>query len=255
MGHFFATTAFRTAGEGSVRDAVFDYLKSHDVHAEPAESGSLDEATDIIIHNQKNGWVVVDWPQYFGLHDFPFAEIASDQMRIDISTIHIYDGDFWEHYYVSSGKPIFFFCSQPDYFGLENSPYRVGYPADVEQLCRHLKIDKSDVDRYLVDSALAEQETGSQEEARPEGGNIFLFLIRLLAYHVRRFENSKNSPAQTASAPEKAYPSDEFAVDNIWVFVDFWAKLGIRYSEAEENIYSVMRIEREFGKKLPIQDH
>ncbi len=52
--------------------AISDYLASHDVkHQMKEEAWPLSEETDAMVFAPQNSRVVVLWPNYFNIHDFP----------------------------------------------------------------------------------------------------------------------------------------------------------------------------------------
>ncbi len=52
----------------------------------------------------------------------------------------------------------------------------------------------------------------------------------------------------------KAFPEDEHELTNFWVFTDFWAKIKIHYPEDMGRYALRLRLDKNFGGKLPIGD-
>lgn len=49
----------------------------------------------------------------------------------------------------------------------------------------------------------------------------------------------------------KADPADQFLLSDIWVFTDFWRRLGITYPDPPGNPASIVRLSKWFAKRLP----
>jgi hypothetical protein len=121
MGHFLAVTALRSESVPEVVQAISRYLQSHDTKHEVLPGATPpDEATDALVFAPAGGWTVVLWPNYFNIHDFPLARaIASDQPWL-VSSVHVYDGDYWEHLAVQGASELHSYCSRPTYW--EDAP-------------------------------------------------------------------------------------------------------------------------------------
>ena len=117
MGHFLAVTAFRTESIPAVVQTISDFMRTHEVTYEVLSAvPSINENTDAQIFAPADGWTVVLWPQYFNIHDFPLVRSIASSFPELISTIHVYDGDYWEHLAVLGARELHTFCSRPTYW-------------------------------------------------------------------------------------------------------------------------------------------
>jgi len=63
-----------------------------------------------------NGWTVVLWPAYFNPHDFALARSVASSSGWVIRTVHVYDGDCWEHLSTPGSTELHSYCSRPTYW-------------------------------------------------------------------------------------------------------------------------------------------
>ena len=213
MGHFLAVTAIRSESTQEVTRAVCDYLKSHAVDYElvPATT-PLSEDRDAQLLAPSSGWSVVVWPTYFNVHDFALAKSLASREGWLISTVHVYDGDYWEHLALQGSTELHAYCSRPNYWADEPTELaRVSaFDSSPNRLASAIGVPASALAPYLVDV----------DALSPNEG--------------------------------KAQPSDRFALDDFWVFTDFWRQLGIAYPDLTVTAASVViRLSRWFGKRLP----
>lgn len=235
MGHFLAVSAIRSEDEGHVQNAIIQYCASHGVKCNLRENiEQTSPERDAQVYASHNGWIRVLWPEYFNIHDFPLCEQLSKEMSVAVSTIHVYDDDFWEQLFVSSGEILHRFSSWPDYFAEsaeDAAEARKQWKGDPTQLVSFLGIPEDTISRYLVHLPLEPQ------QPRPAERRGLLGWFK------------KAQPVEPT--PVKAYDSDEFPLDFFWVFVDFWNKLGITYPDPPDSLSSALRLDRRFGAKLP----
>ena len=213
MGHFLAVTGFKTESIADVTSAITDYLGSHRVAAQSLPLGSrFNDGRDAEIYAPVNGWAVVLWPQYFNLHDFPLVRSVASVRGWLISTIHVYDSDYWEHLSCSGNTELHAFCSRPHYWqddAPEDSERMMAYDSNPSRLAAAAGVSTQGILPYLVDV-----------DALPD--------------------------------PEaKAHTDDQFALGDFWVFVDFWRHLGITYPTPPQGLAGGLRLGQDFGKKLP----
>jgi hypothetical protein len=52
----------------------------------------------------------------------------------------------------------------------------------------------------------------------------------------------------------RAFPDDEFELDDAWVFVDFWRRLGPRYPDETTSHARALRLAPDWAGKLPDGD-
>lgn len=211
MGLFLATTAFRSNSVEDTVAAISDYLASHEVkHQMKEEAWPLSEATDAMVFAPRNQWVVVLWPNYFNIHDFPMLTTIGNARGWLISGVHVYDGDYWEHLAVRGPERLHEFSSRPTYWSdvpeeLERAARFDNNPA---RLSAALEMPGNALQPYMVDAA------GIPDTA-------------------------------------KAHADDQFELANIWVFIDFWKRMGIIYPDPPNNPTAVVRLSKGFAKRLP----
>ncbi len=236
MGHFLAVSAVRTEDADLVCQAITDYCVGHGCSCDSRDpAGALDERTDLSIHGAANGWVRVLWPSYFNIHDFALCRAISAEKRLTVSTVHVYDGDFWEHLFLDCGRIVHKFSSWPDYFA--ESPEDAAranaeWTGDPTALAEFAGIPAESISRYLVHVPVGPPAEGVKL------GSAVIFL----------------GDESEAAEPEpiKAYEGDRFDLENFWVFTDFWRKLGIRYPDPpSEGIVRVLRLSKRLADKLP----
>jgi hypothetical protein len=152
------------------------------------------------------------WPRYFNIHDFPLARAVASARSWLVSTVHVYDGDYWEHLCCSGGAELHAFGSRPRYWQ-DDAPadYQrmMAYATEPSRLAAALGVSPQVIQPYLVDvDALSDPEA-------------------------------------------KALPDDEATLGDIWVFVDFWRRLGIVFPTPPQNRAAVLRVGLNVAKKLP----
>ena len=211
MGHFLATTAFRSDSVDEIKRAITEHFAAHGVKYQELDgSSSLDEATDALIFAPLNSWVVVLWPSYFSAHDFPLVASVGRARGWLISTMHTYDDDYWEHLAVRGSERLHSFCSRPSYWAGEAAELArvASFNPDPQRLSVALDVPSAALEPYLVD-------------------------------------------ASSVSEGMKAHPDDRFELGDFWVFTDFWLRLGITYPDPPTNPAAVVRLSKWFSKRLP----
>ena len=212
MGNFLAVTAFRSDSVADVSAAISEYLIGHGVSVESVSSGSPDEGRDAQIYAPANGWTVVLWPEYFNLYDFPLASSVATARIWLISTIHVYDDEYWEHLAHDGATEIHAFCSRPNF-------WRDEAPDDFERVARF--------------------------DSTPER------LAAAFGCPTATIEPYLTDADSLPSFDAKAHSGDEFPLGNFWVFADFWRWLGITYPTPPQNLATVVRLAKNFSRKLP----
>jgi len=179
---------------------------------------------DVAVYPPAGGWTVVMWPGYFT--ELAAAEFVSLEMGVLASTVRIHDGDYWSHSLLRDGVFLDRFATMPDYF-----------TDDPEQIAR-LKA------KFAGQPMLVAEATGRPVE------QIAPYLV-----HVE-LEDDEDEDGWDVAEPEmgKAFPDDEFDLDNAWVFVDFWRRLGIIYSNYEAPRGALLRLAPGWSGKLPVGD-
>jgi hypothetical protein len=141
-----------------------------------------------------DGWTVVLWPPYFNGHDSVAARELSAALGTVASTVHIYDSDYWVHRLFRAGEELDRSASTPAYW------------AESEEEATRLRV------AWTGNAALVATTVGGTAE------HLTPYLMPL---------------EDTDEPPGKAFKDDEFELDDPWVFVDFWRRLGITYPADE----------------------
>jgi hypothetical protein len=214
MGNFLAVSAFRFQPVGTVSRAIVEYANRYSVSAETLPPiDSLDNRRDAQIYEPAEDWTVLLWPEYFNIHDFPLARAIAGAKGWMVSTVHVYDGDYWEHLCCSGESELHAFNSWPAYWkddAGDDFDRILKYDSTPSRLAQSLGIAPSSIQPYLVDVAsLSDFDT-------------------------------------------KAYPDDEYSLANFWVFTDFWRRLGIQYPDPPQRLGAILRIGEDFMDKLPV---
>jgi len=118
VGYFLAVSSFRDSSVAHLAAAIQKYTSEFDVTCDLFDPGQaeLDPCTDAIIFAPVGGWTVILWPEYFNIHDFPTCQALSRRLSTLVSTVHVYDGNYWAHGLFEAGETLDRFCSIPDYF-------------------------------------------------------------------------------------------------------------------------------------------
>jgi hypothetical protein len=183
VGLFLATTAVRDTPIDALRDAIADWTAAAGESAEPTEEPHADDR-DIAIATPAGGWTVVVWPTYF--NDVPAARDLSAALGTLVSSVHVYDGDFWVHTLCRGGELLDRFASVPDYFEEDEEAMRRTFAGSAEAIGAAVGVEPDKLAPYLV-------HLGVDDE------------------------------------PGKVRPEDEAELWDVWVFADFWRRLGIEY--------------------------
>jgi hypothetical protein len=161
-------------------------------HGRVRETAGDEEArTTAGIWAPVNGWTVVIWPNWFTDLDAVSPKLSADLGTL-VSAIDVYDGDFWTHQLWRDGVEIDRFNSSPEYFVQDRQELRrlrEEWAGRPDVVAEAFGVDAATVARYLIP---------------PYTG----FFGRLRG---RR----------------KPFPDDASTLDDVWVFVDFWRRLGI----------------------------
>jgi len=224
MGEFVTVTAFRTDAASEVLDAVGRFFSSHGWPAGRVEDAGPLTGDDIAVYPPTDGWTVVMWPGYFT--ELAAVQFVSREMGVLASTVRIHDGDYWSHSLLRGGVFLDRFATMPDYF-----------TDDPEQISR-LKT------KFAGRPTLVAEATGRPVE------QIAPYLV-----HVE-LEDDEDEDGWDIPEPEmgKAFPDDEFDLDNAWAFIDFWRRLGISYPEHGATPEALLRLAPGWSGKLPTGD-
>ena len=216
MGMFMAASAFRDHPPASVGDAIKSACAKPGLRSEVLRGNGAgnDLSRDAFVYPQRR-WSVVLWPDAFRIHDVPLCQAVSGELKCVASTVHVHDGSYWAHVLLSNGQVADRFASVPDYFP--------------EQNAIHSELRS----KYAGYPAVLARTLGCSEgELKP--------------YLVHGAPNSE--PSGT-----KAHLDDEFELEDVWVFTDFWKRLGIEYPEDMASYALKVRFQGDFSAKLPTE--
>jgi hypothetical protein len=236
MGYFLAVSAFQDSAVERLAQAIRRCASEFNVacHTFDPERAESNPETDASLFEPVEGWTVVLWPAYFNIHDFPVCQALSEQLSTLVSTMHVYDGDYWAHGLFERGQLLDRFCSQPDYFAEDSETaerMKTEWRGDPETIASRFNVSAEAIRGYVLRLA-------SFEESVPQPRSLFsLFKRRRPGLSVR-----------------KVKPDDEFGLDNFWVFTDFWKRLGIRYPDNVAEWAKLVRFDGDFKNHLPHLD-
>jgi hypothetical protein len=206
MGLFLAATAFRTQDADSLCEAVARFFSQNGRPARRVEPGDLRELSDddAVVHDPVGAWTVVTWPRY--MQDGPAAEAVTAALATTASSVHVYDGDYWVHRLMENGRTVDRFVSMPDYFAEdpgseETARLAAAWAGRPEALAAAFGAAESDVAPYLLQAPPLEEEYEDGEDDFDEGDDRW----------------------------GRAFPDDAYDRSDVWVFVDFWRRMGIAY--------------------------
>ncbi|MHC5058628.1 MAG: hypothetical protein ACYTKD_28555 [Planctomycetota bacterium] len=214
MGYFLAVSAFRRVTSSDLVPHIQRYLSRHDVDSRIDGGPEADENRDALFFPSCGDWIVVLWPSYFNLHDVPLCRQVSREAACTVSTVGVYDGDYWRHGLLHEGVLVDRFASVPDYFAGtrdEAADMRARWRGDPGAVAECLGVATDVVASYFVHLGV---------EGVDEGA--------------------------------KAFPDDEFAIGNFWAFTDFWRHVGITYPEDVGSFELKVRVSKRFRRRLPI---
>jgi hypothetical protein len=185
--------------------------------------------TDALIFEQQNEWRVILWPEYFNVHDFAICQAMSERLQTLVSTVHVYDDDYWAHGMFQNGVLIDKFCSIADYFAKEDASARVlleDWRGNADKVADAIGVTSGTVSRYMVSLS-----------PRSQTRRLFGLLSR------------------TSPPSGKAYADDTCPIDDFWVFTDFWRRLGIIYPENMSSWALLLRFPPNFSERLPTGEY
>lgn len=160
MGVFLAVSAFRRVDPAVLADALVTVAEGFGSSAEVVPAGPAEEDSAAVFA-PAGDWTVVVWPDRFNLHDVDTCVALTAALGTTVSTVHVYDDDYWTHAVVADGTVLDLFCSVPDYFD-DDPVLAVRYAGRPDLVGEALGVDPALVGRYLQP---AEKAGGAQ--ARP----------------------------------------------------------------------------------------
>ncbi|HEX6686528.1 MAG TPA: hypothetical protein VF062_27400 [Candidatus Limnocylindrales bacterium] len=143
------------------------------------------------------------------------VEHTSQRLGILAATTRIYDGDYWSHALVHGGTVLDLFATMPGYF-----------TDDAAEIAR-LRTKYAGRPEILAEAA-----------GRP---------VEQLAPYLVHVDLGDDMGG-------KAFPDDEFELDDPWVFVDFWRRLGPVYPHDPSAYAARLRLAPGWLGKLPTGD-
>jgi hypothetical protein len=238
MGEFLSAAALRGRSADAIAQSIQAYASESGVTTQPIVVAESDSATDAQVFVPRARWNVVAWPAMFHGHDIAAARWLSRSLQTLVSHVAVYDGDFWEHVLFVNGELIDAFRSRPAYFSERSEDMgrlREEWRGNPGVIANALGISADGLLGYLLD-------LDSSGQVQPPTARVSL--LQRLGWRRR--------PEQSALLG-KAFPEDEFELDNPWVFIDFWRRLGIVYPEDGEEPQRCLRFTAGFDG-LPIEN-
>ncbi|MDH5572275.1 MAG: hypothetical protein OEY89_10950 [Gammaproteobacteria bacterium] len=212
MGHFFAITAIKATESSLVVENLKSIFQQFQCEVKTVDLDDYDDSSDALVYQDSSGWIVINWPSYFNIHDQHIAQNLSKKIGTIVSTISVYEGALWTHVLYENGDELHRFCNVPDYFD----------EADL------VMSDNSETGIKLV----AEKLSAAEEKIK----GYFTYL--------KEDEEDMNF--------KKVHDNDEFEIWDFWVFCDFWKQVGINYPEKNDEAVACLRLCDAFDKKLPV---
>ncbi len=209
MSEFMAVSAFKTDSTDRVVAAISQHLKTYGVRsAFVSTMPGPNDRTDAQVYLPVSGWTVVLWPEYFNTHDFRLVRDVAATTNWLISSVHVYDSQYWEHLCLVGIRELQVYNSQPSFWKSESPEdfERISnYESDPSRLALQIGVPVRDIEAYFV-------------------------------------------PADALDDPKmKAYADDECALGNFWVFTDFWRRIGITYPDVLKGMAGILRIAPDFA--------
>jgi hypothetical protein len=211
MGHFLAASAFRGQSVGQVSEQVAAYISANGLKCSELTGHSVNEATDILLYDPVRSWTIVIWPSHFNIHDVPLCLAVSRSVGAVAATVNVYDGDFWSFEAFADGRLIDQCAPRADYFA--------------------------------EDDASAERLRALWRGNPAAVADLAGVPVEIVAPYYRYLSADDQ--------PGKAFPDDQFPLEEFWVFTDLWRRLGITYPADPDSFVHRLRLPRNFGSKLP----
>jgi hypothetical protein len=214
MGNFVAVTAVRKGSAEAVAQAIVDYTRAHGLDSAVLSGNPGVDSQRAGVFAPVDGWTTVLWPPFFNIHDIAAAIALSSSTHALVSTMHIYDDEYWVHVLVRAGAVLDRFASRPTYF---DPP-----PAVAERL-RATFAGDADVTAAAVGVPA--------DSLRPYFGHL-----------------------EGEGPTGRAFADDEFDLDDTWVVADVWRRMGITYPDPVSAVAVTVDLGFEWEAKLPTTD-
>jgi hypothetical protein len=192
---YMSLTAVRGADAGTVADVIQSFARRHGVDPplERPPTGPDDEICNI---DQLGGWTTVCWSRYFTARGSA-SERLSRELGTVVSAIDVFEGAGWNHLVFRGGVLLDRFSSYPDYYTddrEEAARLRRDWAGRPEVVADAFGVPVQDIAGYLL---------------QPYSSPLF-------GWAARR---------------DRVHPGDGSVLGDVWVFTDFWRRLGIRYPD------------------------
>lgn len=204
MGYFLAVAAFKTDSVADLARVVTDHMKSYGVPCEsvPVDS-QLDPQHDAQIYAPVADWTVILWPAYFNIHDFPLVRTLAASQGWLVSTVHVYDDEYWEHLCCSGGTELHTFCSRSRFWEEES-------PDDFQRMSGY--------------------DTEPSRLASP------------LVFHRRSFSHTSLTLTRYLLPRQRRIPRTSSRLEifgSLWIFGDAWASLIRHHHRTSQRYYDL----------------
>lgn len=220
MGLFLAVSAFRNLPVAQLSEAAAFYAATHGVECRPValgeSHGESESRHDAFFFEPVDGWTVALWPGYFNIHDIELCRHLSRKLKTVASTVHVYDGDYWVHVLLDNGHVIDRFATMPDYFA------------------------EGEVDKTNMRMVWAAHPAAIAEVLGVAEDSIAPYLV--------------HSSPEIESRPVRAFAGDRFELADLWVFTDFWRRVGIQYPDDVTKYSARLRFSDDYREKLPVSE-
>jgi hypothetical protein len=227
MGETLSVSAVANRTVAEVVQGLCGLTARFGIPTEVLAGPEADPERDTLVRPAPSGWTVIFWPE-LTLFDDSFYQGLSRELEALIAAAEIYDGGSWSHCLAEGGELLDRFSSAPEdhALGLQDEDAeqaRRKWRGNAAVIAARLSVPVEVVSPYLVRHA-------SVPHRQALGG--LKGALRWLGLSGQRSE-------QRAI---KAFPDDQFELDNCWVFTDFWRRLGIEYSDDPDTSDRCLRL-------------
>lgn len=214
MAGLLSVTAFRTSDPAALSAAICRYAAEREVACTTVRV-SDEFASNILIFSARGGWSVVFWPDAFVGIDLQLVQHLSRELQLLASLVFVAEGGAWAHVLLQRGAVLDCFSPQPSKLtgpGLAVLVAAHSWSGDAAVLARAFGVETSTIAPYLrdLDKELA--------ALQPQPSGFWA-----------RFWARLAPPEAPPFRPGRALPDDEYDLDDMLVFVDFWRRIGIHY--------------------------
>lgn len=209
----FAATAFKSASPSQAAASICEFFKQKNIECSALANDSQDDDyLDILVMPPENDWILVLWPSGFYGHDAEAACYVSERLETLAFAVRVYEDEFWQYDLFEKGEKLDFYWSRPRFFDPEMSLKRTKFfKGKPSALVQNFSADLKTISPYLI----------NVEEILEEDEEVF------------------------------AHPKDGAPLQDPWVFVDFWEKLGLAYPDDFGNYVAKVRLEEAWEENLP----